>query len=489
MTQLVPDLSGSAREPSANLFQFLAERATTSGWLDRPAFTTGQTHGEVYAAAARAAGVLYEWGVHPGTRVLIVLHDSAALIAALLGTFHLGALAVLASPHATEEEHAHILADSAPWLVVCEPDLACRFGAVLVPADLDRVPATVPEPAGVDPEAPAYVQYTSGTTGPSKGVVHGPFDPLTFCRAFGTALEIEPEDVLFSASKACYPWGLGIAFFALYFGASAVLWPDQAGAGGIALQARAHRPTLLFTYPAHYARMIDITDPGDFSSLRAACTAGESLMPALADRIEAFLGCPLLNGFGTTEAGHTFITNTPRLRRRGSLGVPLDPFEVSIRVGGREARAGERGALHVRGPCVLREYLNLPAATGEVLGADGWLRTGDLVHRDHDGFVYHHGRIEDLHVIGGVTVVPAELERLIGTHPAVAEVAVVGEGEALRAFVVPTERSVPDAQLENALLKLARTGPATVVSVTLMEGLPRTTNGKIRRRLLSGPAT
>lgn len=155
MTQLVPDLSGSEWDPSANLSRFLAERATTSGRLDRPAFTFGQAPGEMHAAAARAAGVLYEWGVHPGTRVLIVLHDSAALIAALLGTFHLGALAVLASPHATEEEHARILADSAPWLVVCEPDLAGRFGAVLVPADLDREPAMVPEPAGADPEAPA----------------------------------------------------------------------------------------------------------------------------------------------------------------------------------------------------------------------------------------------------------------------------------------------------------------------------------------------
>jgi acyl-coenzyme A synthetase/AMP-(fatty) acid ligase len=488
MTQLVPDLSGLEPDHPPNLALLLAERAATHGWHDRPAFSTGQTHGEVYTAAARAAGVLYESGVRPGTRVLIVFPDSCTLIAVLLGTFHLGALAVLASPHATEDEHARILADSAPWLVVCEPGLAGRFGEFVVLIDLDRASATIPEPVGVDPEAPAYVQYTSGTTGPPKGVVHGQFDPLMFCRAFGEALEIGPDDVLFSASKACYPWGLGIAVFALYFGASAVLWPEAAGVGGIALQARAHRPTLLFTDPARYARLIDLADPGDFSSLRAACTAGESLPPSLAGRIEAFLGCPLLDGLGTTEAGHTFIANTPRRRRRGALGIPLDPFEVSIRVGGREARAGERGALHVRGACVMRAYLNLPTETGEVLGADGWLRTGDFVHRDHDGFVYHHGRIEDLRVIGGVMVVPAELERLIGTHPAVAEVAVVSEREALRAFVVPAACSVPDARLEQELLRFAQTRPG-VVSVTLMPGLPRTASGKIRRSLLSGLGT
>ncbi|GAB3671071.1 hypothetical protein GCM10027589_39890 [Actinocorallia lasiicapitis] len=501
MTQLMPDLSVLALRAPENLAVLLAERALTYGWRDRTAFrwsdgtrTETITHGRVHESAARAAGVLAERGVRAGGRVLIVLPDGPGLVAALLGTFHLGAVAVTASPHATAEDHAHILRDADPWIVVCEPGLADRFGPVMLARDLlaetTGRPVRIPPPARVTHATPAYVQYTSGTTGPPKGVIHRHGDPLAYCRASGRALEVGRDDVLFSASKACYPWGFGVTVvFTLYFGASALLWPDRAGGPGIADQLRRHRPTLLFTTPPLYASLTStgglLGGPGGSfgGSLRAACTAGEPLLPALRDRVERALGCPLLDGLGSTEAGHTFVANTVRRRRDDTLGVVLDPYEISIRTGdGREAAEGETGSLYVRGPSIMAGYLNLPERTASALDPGGWLATGDLVHRDADGFIHHHGRAEDLEQLeGGRSVAPVLLERHLGGHPAVAEVAVVGDGRRLRAFVVPLPGLDPATHLREQLLGRTEGG---VQEITFVPGLPRSPSGKIRRSVL-----
>ncbi|MFI6521339.1 AMP-binding protein [Spirillospora sp. NPDC050679] len=500
-----------------NLADVLARRADTYGWRDRPLFHTGAanfSHGEVHDAAARAAGVLHAAGIRPGDRVLVALPDSVAFVTALLGTLRLGAVAVLAGPEQSADEHACLLADADPRAVVCGPELVGRFPSVpaVTGEDLTDEPATVPEPAPVGPGAPAYVQYTSGTTGRPKGAVHRHTDPLVYLRALGIgALGIRPDDVVFSLSKACYPFGLGASvFFPMLTGCSAVLWDRQPSVAGAVEQARRHRPTLLFTVPTWYARLVGAPESAApvraaFSSLRAALSAGEPLLPSLADRIEEVLGCPVLDGLGSTEVGHTFVSNTVTRRKRGTLGMVLDPFEIEVRVengqgGGPPvpARTGETGVLYVRGPSVMREYLGRPEQTAEVLAPDGWLRTGDLVHVDDEGFVHHHGRLLDQVTVAGRPVSPLEVERVLGQHPAVVEVVVVPEaGTAaggdgvLRAFAVlerhaaPEGRGLPD--LAGDLLAFARERlPAHKVprSVTFLAELPRTATGKIRRSAL-----
>ncbi|WP_067477856.1 class I adenylate-forming enzyme family protein [Actinomadura hibisca] len=502
-----------------NLADVLARRADTYGWRDRPLFHAGEavfSHGEVHDAAARAAGVLHAVGIRPGHRVLLALPDSVAFVTALLGTLRLGAVAVLAGPEQSEAEHAHLLADADPQAVVCAPELVGRFPAVhaVTGEDLTDEPAMVPEPVAVEPGAPAYVQYTSGTTGPPKGVVHRHSDPLVYLRALGIgALGVRSDDVVFSLSKACYPFGLGASvFFPMLAGCSAVLWERQPSVAGAVEQARRHRPTLLFTVPTWYARLVGAPDAAApvraaFSSLRAALSAGEPLLPSLADRIEEVLGCPVLDGLGSTEVGHTFVSNTVTRRRRGTLGTVLDPFEIAVRVehgqgGGPPvpARTGETGVLYVRGPSVMREYLGRPEQTAEVLSPDGWLRTGDLVHVDEEGFVHHHGRLLDQVTLAGHRVTPLKVERVLGQHPAVVEVVVVpGPGDVpgaegvLRAFAVleecavREERALPLPDLAEDLLAFARERlPAHEVpqSVTFLAELPRTATGKIRRSAL-----
>ncbi|MEV5573943.1 AMP-binding protein [Spirillospora sp. NPDC052269] len=487
-----------------NLAFVLAGRADTHGWRDRPLFHTGDTtvsHGEVHDAAARAAGVLRAAGVRRGDRVLLALPDSVPLVAALFGTLRLGAVAVLTGPEQGEKEHAYITSDAGPRAVVCAPELAGRFPSarVLTGDDLAGEPASVPEPVPVDPGAPAYVQYTSGTTGRPKGAVHRHTDAEAYFLAMGVgALAMSPSDVVFSLAKACYPYGLGATvLFPMFCGAAAVLWAAQPSVEGAAEQARRHRPTLLFTVPTWYARLVAAPERETgvrraFGSLRAAASAGEPLLPTLADRVEQTLGCPVLDGLGSTEVGHTFVSNTVARRRRGALGVPLDPYEISIRneAGqGRTARPGEPGVLYVRGPSVMTGYLGKPGPTAEVLSADGWLRTGDLVHVDDDGFVHHHGRVLDQVTVSGRRVSPLEVERILGQHPGVVEVTVVPDGSlpgALHAYAVAIT-GADEMVLLAELLDLARTRlpehkvPATV---NFLAELPRTSTGKILRSAL-----
>jgi acyl-coenzyme A synthetase/AMP-(fatty) acid ligase len=516
-----------------NVATALARRAETYGWSDRPLFRTGDgtvTHGQAHAAAARASGVLHAAGVRPGHRVLIALPDSPGYVAALLGALRLGAVAVLTGPEQSERQHAYVVSDAEPTAVVCPAGLAARFPSVhvLTPEDLTDEPSSVPDPVPVAPGAAAYVQYTSGTTGAPKGAVHRHADPEIYFRAMGLgALGVTADDVIFSLAKACYPYGLGATvFFPMFCGASSVLWPDQPSVEGAADQARRHRPTLLFTVPTWYARLVNAPDPGPvrsaFRTLRAAASAGEPLLPALADRIEEFFGCPVLDGLGSTEVGHTFVSNTVTRRRRGSLGVVLDPYEIDVRVeravggpgagrggpagriesvgapvGGAGNRRGRRipsvgaGTLYVRGPSVMAGYLGKPERTAEVLDGDGWLRTGDLVHVDPDGFVHHHGRVLDQVTVSGDRFSPLEVERVLGQHSGVVEVAVVGAAGgagALQAFVVPAEGAAPPDDLAGELLALARRRlPAHKVprSVTFMSELPRTAAGKISRAALA----
>ncbi|MFE7930808.1 AMP-binding protein [Streptomyces sp. NPDC057456] len=494
------------------------------------------THGAAHDLGARAAGVLAGHGVRAGDRVLLALPDGIAWVAAFLGVARLGAVAVLVNPELPAAEHAFMAEDVDAALCVTGPGLEDRF-ADRARLGSDQLLALAPaaEPAAahpVDARTPLYVQYTSGTTGRPKGVVHTHGDPETYHELIGRRLlGITEEDVTLSVSKLYFAYGFGNAFvFPLFSGSSAVLVDRRPTPAAVDELVARHRVSLLYSVPSAYAALVADRGGGHtacFASVRVAVSAGEGLPDGLGGQIAELLGAPVLEQIGSTEAGHAFCANSLGHDRPGTVGRPVPGFEVELRDrAGRLVPDGAEGELWVRGPTVTPGYLNRPEETRRTL-VGGWLATHDRARREPDGSYRHLGRIDDMEMVGGITVSPLEVEAVLRAHPAVREVAVAavpdGRGRTrLRAFVVPTAPTAPTApsapsapfapstaspasptgpatptaspagptgpaRLEDELVALARERLAAFKvprSVSFVASLPRTPTGKLRRHLV-----
>ncbi|AVV40887.1 acyl-CoA synthase [Streptomyces sp. P3] len=485
-----------------NLAAQLADLAERRGWAGRAAFHQGHrhwTHGEVHDLGARAAGVLAHHGVRAGDRVLLALPDGVAWVAAFLGVARLGAVAVLVNPELPAAEHAFMAEDTEAVLCLTGPGLEDRFaGRARLGADELLALAPAAEPAAVHPvdaHAPLYVQYTSGTTGRPKGVVHAHGDPKAYHDLIGRRLlGITEEDVTLSVSKLYFAYGFGNAFvFPLFSGSSAVLVDRRPTPAAVDELVARHRVTLLYSVPSAYAALVADRGSGHgdcFASVRAAVSAGEGLPDGLGVRVGELLGAPVLEQIGSTEAGHAFCANSLGHDRPGTVGRPVPGFEVELRDrAGRPVPDGAEGEMWVRGPTLTSGYLNRPEETARTL-VGGWLATHDRARREPDGSYRHLGRTDDMEMVGGITVSPLEVEAVLRTRPAVREVAVAavtdGLGSSrLRAFVVPAGPVA--AGLEDDLLALAREHLAAFKvprSVSFVTSLPRTATGKLRRHLV-----
>ncbi|HEX2193073.1 MAG TPA: AMP-binding protein [Acidimicrobiales bacterium] len=487
---------------SANLAEVLATAAAVEGATGRAAYLVGDrvfTHGDVHDGAARTATLLARAGVGRGDRVLLVVPDGIEFVWAFLGGVRLGAIVVPVNPRLTLGDHRQMLEVAGAKVVVSGAELAARFegrAGVVVAEDLEHAKAGAqPHPAvEVDGGDPAYAQFTSGTTGAPKAAVHRHADARVYFEAFARpAAAIGSEDTLLSVSKMFFAYGLGNSlFFPLFAGCRAVLHPGSPRPGDVAALVRCHGVTVLFSVPTFYARLLGGDDGGEWGSLRAAVSAGETLAVALAERIRQTLGCPVLDGLGSTEVGQTFVSNTLEHQRDGTVGRPLPPYSVAVRDADEgELPPGAPGTLWVRGPTVLVEYLGRPDATAAVKRGE-WLCTGDRAAVEPDGFVRHHGRMDDMEIVGGINVGPLEIEAVLSRHPAVMEVAVVAVRDELgasrlEAFVVPTAGAAPHADIGEELVSLARAelAPYKVPRlVRFVDALPRTPTGKLRRFVL-----
>jgi 4-hydroxybenzoate adenylyltransferase len=481
---------------TANLAGVLEARAVAGGWGGDVAYLAGDrvfTHAEVHEGAARTASLLASTGVGPGDRVLLALPDGLAFAWAFLGAVRLGAIAGPVNPRLTPADHGAAAEGAEARLVVCAAALAGRFAdrPVVAGEDLEAAIAGRPPspPAEVGAADPAYAQYTSGTTGAPKAAVHAHGHPLVYFEAFARqAILLRPADVVLSVSKLYFAYGLGNSlFFPLLAGCRAVLHADHPRPDDIAALVRGHGVTVLFGVPTFYAHLVAGGQADAFGSLRVAVSAGEALGVALAERSRALLGCPILDGIGSTEVGQTFASNTLACWRDGTVGQALPPYRVRVcDEGGDDLPPGEVGALWVAGPTLLLGYL------GGGPRRDDWLRTGDRALLDAEGFLHLRGRIDDIEQVGGISVSPLEVEAVLARHPGVTEVAVAAvldaEGASrLLAFVVPGSGAPSAPELEAELLALARDelAPFKVPrSVHLVAALPRTPTGKLRRYVL-----
>ena len=487
-----------------NLSAELSAVVERNGWARRPAVHTetgSWTHGELHDLAARTATVLARAGIGPGHRVLIALPDGIGWMAAFLACARIGGTAVPVNPDLPAADHRFMLDDCAARLVITTDALLDRFTGVrridqsAMLDDAGQAPPAEPVVTG----EPLYVHYTSGTTGTPKGVVHRQGSPAVYHRVIGKGcLELSEVDVTLSVSKLYFTYGFCNAFvFPLYSGSAVVLSTERLTPAQAAELAARHRVTRLYAVPSWYARLLTDADPAAFASVRAAVSGGERLTAELTDRVTEFLGAPLLNQLGATEIGCAATANRLGHNVAGSIGPAVPEFEVrAVDERGNVVDTGVEGDLLVRGPVLMAGYLNRPEDSAEAL-RHGWLRTKDRVIANPDGSYTHVRRADDMEMVGGITVSPLEVEDLLGTHRDVREVAVAAVPNAagatvLRAFVVPAGRIDSHAELADELIALARSRLAAFKvprSVRLVDALPRTPTGKLRRHRLRQPAT
>ena len=453
-----------------------------------------------FAAAIRAAGI------HAGDRVALILPDTALLSIAFWGTLAAGAVAVPLNTMLKPAEHRAILADCDPRLVVHDEAIA-KTDAI---ADLDRATWTVDEAekrlaaatpcegyASTHRDGFAFFLYSSGTTGEPKGVVHLHHDMWICCRTYGESiLAMREDDRCFSIAKLFFAYGLGNAqYFPFHVGATAILFSGRPTPEAVFAQVRRHRPTLFFGVPTAYGNMLASMEskPGsaDFSSVRACASAGEALPASIFERWQKETSLEILDGIGSTEICHIFLSNRPGQCKPGSTGKAVPGYDLRlVDDTGADVPRGEIGDLLVRGDSTMALYWNKHEATKRTLRGDT-IRTGDKYHQDEDGNFWHGGRSDDMIKAGGIWVSPVEVESALVAHPAVLECAVIGtqDGDGLtkpHAFVAlrpGAESSGLEAELK-AFVK-DRLAPYKYPRwITFVNELPKTATGKIQRFLL-----
>jgi benzoate-CoA ligase family protein len=461
------------------------------------------SRGDVATGAARVAATLTGLGVQPEQRVMLCLADTVAFLHWFWGAMQMGAVPVPVSTMLTEGDYRFLLQDSRAVGLVLSPPFASTAGAAasdqpflrwtmsdtddLVPAE--GAPPLFPSTA----DDIAFWLYTSGTTGFPKGAMHRHADmgACTDGYALGV-LGMGPDDVVYSVAKLFFAYGLGNAgYFPAATGAQVVLNPARPVPEEVAEQVRRHRPTLFFGVPTFYAGLLASDVPDDsFASVRSAVSAGEPLPAELHRRIGERFGMEVLDGLGTTEVAHIFLSNRPGASVPGTTGTPVPGYEIELRDAlGAPVADGEPGALFVAGESVTVGYWNRTARNREAI-VGRFMATGDTYMRQADGNYVCLGRTDDMLKVGGMWVSPTEVEACIMELDVVLQAAVVGwQDEAglvkPKAFVVPATDGTEDLPALVQQHVKQRLAPYKYPRwVEVRSELPVTATGKVKRYLL-----
>lgn len=481
------------------------------------------TYRDLARDAGRFGNALKALGLEPGARVAMVLDDTAAYPAAVFGALAAGFVPVLLNTASPPELLEYFLEDSGAPVLVIEGALAAlvregiggRLAALRHVVMVDGEPGGQAGPAWHDLRtlleahddelAPAdtgrddmaFWMYSSGSTGRPKGIVHLHHDMLYTHLAYARGvLDIGPGDICFSPPKIFFAYGFGNSItFPFSAGAACVLMAGRPTAEAVFDAVERHRPTLFFGLPTLYNALInsDRSAEASLDSVRLCLSAAETLPAELAARWRERFGHSIVEGLGSTEVLHIYLSNRPGDIRTGAAGRRVPGYELRlVDDDGREVRDGEAGTLWVRGDSQTPGYWNKPDKTAETV-RDGWIVTGDRFKRDADGFHYFLGRADDLVKISGQWVYPLEVEHCLADHEAVRECAVLAvrldDGRTtLKAFVVLNEPGgAGDAMTERlaGYVKRALLPYKYPRIVEYVEQLPKTGTGKIDRQALA----
>jgi benzoate-CoA ligase family protein len=482
------------------------------------------SYSQVETEVNRVARALLDSGCKPGDRVLIALPDSVEFIACFFGAARIGAIAVPVNSMARAADYRHYLSNSGARFAMVHASILAEFTSGIAAGALELVVVFgrtvsrlqnaacktvhfshwLPVSSGAAETYPttatdaAFFLYTSGSGGTPKAAVHRHRDMLVTSRNFAQGvLALRADDRMFSVSKLYFAYGLGNGmYFPLFFGASTVLYPERPRPDRVVQLVAQYRPTVFFAVPTFYAALLRDSEQGlnvDFSSIRIAVSAGESLPAEIFERFRERFGLEILDGIGSTEMLHVFLSARPGEARPGTCGREVPGYEARIVDEAREAVAdGEIGNLWVKGESAFAEYWQIPELTARVK-QDGWVFTGDKFTRDAEGFYHYAGRADDMMKVSGMWVSPGEVENALLAHPAIAECAVVGRSDALGlvrpvAFIVlragvTNPAGGLDSEI-NGWLHTRLVGFKCPHEFRFVSELPKTATGKIQRFLL-----
>ncbi len=458
-----------------------------------------------------AAGLLAQ-GVQPEQRVLLVMLDTVDLPVAFLGALYAGVVPVPVNTLLPADNLAYMISHSGARMVIASDALLptvqqaiaqCGRSVPLVvsgPAEgdapafatlLDHAP--LPEAADTHADQFAFWLYSSGSTGRPKGAVHSHANLYWTAELYGKpVLGLREDDVVFSAAKLFFAYGLGNALtFPLSVGATILLMAERPTPAAVFERLVKHRPTVFYGVPTLYVAMLasDALPPRERLSLRICASAGEALPREVGEKFSAHFGCEILDGLGSTEMLHIFLSNRSGAVRYGSSGTPVPGYELELRdEQGRPVPSGEVGDLYVKGPSAAHLYwTSREKSTGTFLGE--WLRSGDKYVVDEHGYYTYAGRSDDMLKVSGQYVSPIEVEAALIGHDAVLECAVVGKPDAQGltktvAYVVLRDARDAGPEMENALKAFVKTRLAPHKyprEIRFTAELPKTATGKIQR--------
>jgi benzoate-CoA ligase len=496
----------------------LLERNIRAGRSPKTAFIDdvgSHTYGELAARVNRFANSLQGFGMHMEQRILLCLQDGIDFPTVFLGAIKAGIVPVPVNTMLSTADYAYMLHDSrAPMLVLSEallpqflpilarspflkhvlvagttapPSGMCALSEILA-ASTDSF-----EPAPTLRDEPCFWLYSSGSTGTPKGTVHVHSSLIETAALYAQAtLGLKDSDVMLSAAKLFFAYGLGNSLtFPLAVGGTAVLMAERSTPASIIARLRVHRPTVFSGVPTLYASLLasEQMPKAEELSLRVCNSAGEALPEDIARRWRERTGVDIVDGIGSTEMLHIFISNRPGRVRYGTLGQPVPGFAAKIvDEEGNLVAPGETGNLLVCGSTSAKFYWNHHARSRATFEGQ-WTRTGDRFRVDDNGDYVYAGRADDMLKVGGIYVSPIEVESALTAHPAVYEAAVVGKEDSDRlikpiAYVVLANGFLASEALTKELKAFVKSRLAPYKYprwIEFVADLPKTSTGKIQR--------
>src|SRR4051794_10649598 len=512
----LPDRYNASRILFDNLSSGRGERLAIIG----PAGT--RSYAELCAEASRWGHGFQSLGLQRGDRILMFCDDTPAYPAAFFGAVRAGFVPLLINTLTPPDLLQFYLSDSSASVAVADAEFCARFDAVackdtqlhtliavngaagdhavpnaiLAEQWLPRFRAELSE-AGTDRTEMAFWMYSSGSTGRPKGIVHLQHDMAYSEAAFArNVLKLSPGDICFSVPKIFFAYGFGNSItFPFAAGATALLLPGQPRPAPIFAAIERFRPTVFFGLPTLYTSLTkaDGAAAADFSSLRMALSAAEVLSAEVFNGWKALTGLEIIEGLGSTEALHIYLSNRPDSKKLGAAGLRVPGYEILLRdKDGREVSDNEEGILWVRGDSNTPLYWNRPDKSAETIREAGWIYTGDRFLRDADGFHFFRGRADDLIKISGQWVYPLEVELCLAEHPDIRECAVFAaelpdRRMTLKAVVVMNKGDFDTGDATKALQDFVKAKLLPYKyprEIRFIAELPKTGTGKIDRQAL-----